>query len=285
MSGPATIKLFLIDGTADGLRTAEVSNWSGKAFAGPRSDLKRVLARDEAQGAGVYVLLGFDSDSGKRRAYIGEAESIRARIRAPDHTKREFWTQLVAFVSMDENLTKAHVRWLEGELVAQAKSARRAILDNKHASGSNLPESDIAAMRAFLARIVQLLPILGAEDIISQTDIEGTSDYPLYETKIKGVQARGRQSSGGFLVLSGSQAVTQERQSIPENVARWRQELLESGQLVARTKCLEFVEDVELTSPSLAAGIVHGGSVNGMILWKDSQTSRSLRDIESEEES
>ena len=35
----ATIKLFLPHGDAKGLRTAEISNWTGKALAAPRTEL------------------------------------------------------------------------------------------------------------------------------------------------------------------------------------------------------------------------------------------------------
>jgi hypothetical protein len=38
-----TIKLFLVHGDAKRLRTAELSNWTGKAIARPRSELDGVL--------------------------------------------------------------------------------------------------------------------------------------------------------------------------------------------------------------------------------------------------
>ena len=43
----ATIKLFLPAGDAKGLRTAEISNWMGKALATPRTELDRLIAREE----------------------------------------------------------------------------------------------------------------------------------------------------------------------------------------------------------------------------------------------
>lgn len=43
----ATIKLFLPNGDAKGLRTAEISNWTGKALAAPRTELEQLLAREE----------------------------------------------------------------------------------------------------------------------------------------------------------------------------------------------------------------------------------------------
>src|SRR6266480_3840173 len=82
----ATIKIFLVNGEPKRLRTAELSNWTGKAVAGPRSELDGVLAREEAAKSGVYFLSGADSDSGKSAVYVGEAESIRERLRG--HTRQ-----------------------------------------------------------------------------------------------------------------------------------------------------------------------------------------------------
>jgi hypothetical protein len=50
----ATIKLFLPHGDAKGLRTAEISNWTGQALAAPRTELDHLLAREECDNAGVY---------------------------------------------------------------------------------------------------------------------------------------------------------------------------------------------------------------------------------------
>ena len=52
----ATIKIFLVHGDPKRLRTAELSNWTGKAVAGPRSEFDNVLAREESQNSGVYFL-------------------------------------------------------------------------------------------------------------------------------------------------------------------------------------------------------------------------------------
>jgi hypothetical protein len=124
----ATIKLFLVHGDAKRPRTGEVSNWTGKAVAGPRSELDSVLGREEATNSGVYFLTGTDSESGRPAVYIGEAENLRDRLRS--HLGKDFWNHVVFFISKDENLTKAHVRYLEGRLIEQAKSAGRALVMN-----------------------------------------------------------------------------------------------------------------------------------------------------------
>jgi hypothetical protein len=73
----ATIKLFLPRGDAKSLRTAEISNWTGKAVATPRTELAELLAREELDKAGVYILIGSDPLTSAPRAYIGEARGQR----------------------------------------------------------------------------------------------------------------------------------------------------------------------------------------------------------------
>ena len=72
MSGaPETIKLSLARGSPTGLRTAEFSNWSGKAVAAPRSELSGFLQQPEVVGPKVYFLTGVDPESGEGVVYVG----------------------------------------------------------------------------------------------------------------------------------------------------------------------------------------------------------------------
>jgi len=48
------IKLFLIHGSPNGLRTAELSNWSGKSIAAPRTEIPELLKREELGIPGIY---------------------------------------------------------------------------------------------------------------------------------------------------------------------------------------------------------------------------------------
>ena len=78
----ATIKLFLPRGDAKSLRTAEISNWTGKAVAAPRTELDELLAREELEKSGVYILIGNDPLTNAARAYIwrgrGHSRSTQA---------------------------------------------------------------------------------------------------------------------------------------------------------------------------------------------------------------
>lgn len=279
----ATIKLFLPYGDPKRLRTAEISNWSGKALAAPRTELEGLVAREELAGSGVYILLGADPETQRLTAYIGEGESLADRLRS--HRAKDFWVQALAFVSKDENLTKSHIRYLEGRLIEEANRAGRYALDNSVASGSKLPEADRHDMEEFLQKITQLLPVLGSElltPILGSSTAEGT---PTLICAVKGLAAQGRRTENGFVVLAGSQAVAEVRPSavtyIPA-VLRLRDQYLADGTLVREDGFLRFTQDTEFSSPSAAAAVIYGGTANGLVAWK-TQKGLTLQELEAQQ--
>jgi hypothetical protein len=276
----ATIKLFLPRGDAKSLRTAEISNWTGKAAAAPRTEMDELLAREELDKAGVYILTGTDPLTNAPRAYIGEAEVIRERLK--QHKTKEFWISAIVFVSKDENLTKAHVRYLESRLLAEAAQINRFTLEQNQAGGSKLPESDREDMEVFLARIRQLLPVLGSDILtpIAQSSGKAQPGGELF-CHIKGAEARGQRTANGFVIFQGSTAVLEDRpsaESYPYVVAQ-RKQLVADGTLVEKTGFLVFTKDSEFTSASAAAVVIHGGSANGLTAWK-TQDGRSLKQLD-----
>jgi hypothetical protein len=208
----ATIKIFLVHGDPKRLRTAELSNWTGKAVAGPRSEIEGVMEREEAGSTGVYFLTGNDPESGKPALYVDEAENIRDRVKA--HLGKDLWNQIVYFISKDENLTKAHIRYLEGKLIEKARQANRTLVINGQSSRAKLPESDREDMEVFLEKIHQLLPVLGVELLVGAVGKATTdAEKKMLYCEIKGLKARGHLTPNGLLVLKGSQAVLKDRAS------------------------------------------------------------------------
>ncbi len=279
----ATIKLFLPYGDGTRLRTAEISNWSGKALAAPRTDFDDLLSRGELSGSGVYILTGTDAETGKPMAYIGEAEVLSDRLKT--HKSLEFWIAAVVFLSKDENLTKSHIRYLEGRLIEEAKAANRFSLHNVQSSGAKLPEADRADMEQFLGKIHQLLPVLGSEVLtpIGGPQVGGEIP-PKLHTGIKDLVAQGRRTPTGFVVLANSQAVAEPRPSAEKywpSLLALRQQLLADGSLVSQDGHLVFTKDVEFSSPSQAASIIHGGNMNGLTAWRDA-SGVTLGDLEEE---
>ncbi len=276
----ATIKLFLPRGDAKGLRTAEISNWTGKAIAAPRTELNDLLAREELDKTAVYILLGSNPLTGEPHAYIGETEILRERLK--QHRAKEFWVSVIVFVSKDENLTKAHVRYLESRLLDEASRTKRVTLEQNQAGGSKLPESDREDMEVFLARIRQLLPVLGS-DILTPLIQPGAKSQPGGELvcRTQGAEAHGMRTPNGFVVRTGSTAVLEPRASAdkyPGVLAR-RNQLIAEGTLVNKDGFYVFTRDVEFSSPSAAATVIRGARSNGLVEWK-SKDGKSLKHLD-----
>ena len=73
------IELFLVNGTADSLITAELSNWNGMAVKIPRVELSS-CNNDDITKPGVYFLF-CKEDDGSDSVYIGEAENVQERLK------------------------------------------------------------------------------------------------------------------------------------------------------------------------------------------------------------
>lgn len=84
MTQGRSIRLFLVDGTPNGLLTAEIMNWTGHVLTGPRSKLSELVQRPECGRTGIYFLVGPDPDNSLRPlVYIGESDEVpRHGIRA-----------------------------------------------------------------------------------------------------------------------------------------------------------------------------------------------------------
>lgn len=280
MNRSATIKLFLPSGEAKGVRTAEISNWSGKAVAAPRSEVENFLAREELAKPGIYILSGFDVETGKPTVYIGEAESVADRIK--QHKTKDFWNSAIAFVSKDENLTKSHIRYLEGRLIEKSTSIGRFLVKNEKGSGAKLPESDLNDMEVFLERVSQLLPVLGSELLTPLVSEPEANVSGILTCKMKGAFASGMRTANGFVVLKGSTAVKQLRQSAKTGgpwIINLRNQLIENGELIEKDNFLIFTKDVEFSSPSSAAAIIHAGTAAGPVAWKNS-AGKTLKELE-----
>ena len=272
-----TLKLFLVDGTPTGVITAELGNWSGKALVAPRTALPDLVKREEAGRTGVYLLMGPDPDNPARTlVYVGEGDAVRTRLAHHDSDDaKQFFTRVCLIVSKDENLTKAHGRYLESQLMQLIREASRAFLVNStNPNFTGLPESDIADMKGFLAEIEVILPVLGF-DVLRRAADPG-SDKPekaaeaIFTFTEAGTDARAKESGGEFVVLAGSQARVRETNTIHKGAKAQRKQFVEDGVFVKSEdgQSYVFTRDVAFNSPSGAASIIYGGNVSGPTYWK-----------------
>lgn len=284
MAIPFSLRIFVADGDPDGLRLVERSNWVGKALVFPRALLPQVKQRPELNQTGVYLLLGPREDGEGDMLYVGEGDPIRPRLES-HYAQKDFWTRAVCFVATPGQLNKAHVQYLESNLVRFAKAAKRLPLDNgNHPAEPTLSEADRADMQVFLENMLGMLPVLGVH-AFEQAAKATAPSVPLLTCKGKGVVATGYESSQGFVVKAGAQAVGESVPSMQQHVRSMydlREELIANGVLAREGETYRFTQDYVFSAPSTAAAVVLGRSANGRIEWKDAK-GRTLKELQAAE--
>jgi hypothetical protein len=289
------IRLFLADGTAGGLVNAEIMNWTGHVATASRSDIGKLLSREEAKRTGIYLLLGDDPDStAGTAAYVGEGDEIATRLRqharSEDQGGKDFWDRVIIVTSKDANLTKAHARYLEARLIGLATAARRARLMNGTAPPLiQLPEADISDMEYFIGQMLIVLPVLGVNLFRQASNVPRTHEDPVemsssqspeFQLKVPrhAILARAREIDGEFTVLQGSIARgSWEGTDRHPGYQRLHDSLIEDGSIALNAENRwAFTRDVAFASPSAAGAVVTGRSSNGRTAWQSIDTGQTF---------
>lgn len=259
--------------------SVELSNWSGKAYKIPRVKIKDCIDRNDLSNTGIYLLFGKDEDS-KDQVYIGEAESVLKRLNQQLNQK-DFWHEAVVFISKDENLNKAHVKYLENKLHEIAKRVNRYKVENYVIpTQSSISESDRAELDEFLEYIKMLVNTLGHKVFEEKREVKTKQKQGTFYIKAaRGADGQGEPTSEGFVVFKGSKADSTIVTSLTPNFVHHRQRLLDQGVLINKGEYLEFTEDSIFSSPSMAAIILMGRSANGLTEWKQSN-GKTLKEYE-----
>lgn len=294
MSIGKSIRIYLSDATAAGIRHAELDNWAGQAVVCPRSRLGELGKWPEAQRPGVYFLFEARVGDSKQTAYIGEAENVVKRLVDHDR-KKEFWNEVIIFTSKDENLTKAHVKFLEANLVALARIADRYKLENGQTpTEASLPRADKDAMTEYAMNLRLVLGTLGyplleelvktANDAVVVTAQNSSSQKSLefagaLVLKVNHLVAHGLVTDEGFVLNAGSQVSLSNTDSMPKNVQQIKTQLISDGRLQQQADMYLLQEDLLCSSSSTAAALVAGTSRSGPQSWLAAD-GRSLKTLE-----
>ncbi|WP_018248784.1 GIY-YIG nuclease family protein [Orenia marismortui] len=280
-----TIKIFLMDGDPNSRMTCELSNWVGKAYKIPRKLLKESSNREELKNIGVYLLFGKDPESpDDDMVYIGQTEDIFSRLN--QHLdKKDFWNDAIAIVSKDENLNRAHVRFLEYKLYEIAEKVGRFKIENATIPKCpSISESDKAEMKEFIYNVKLLVNTLGYKVFEEIKEVSQKKVSYFYINAARGADAKGQSTSEGFVVLKKSRMAKNVVKSAQNWVNRQRKELIEKGIVEEIDNDYVFVKDYLFSSPSTAAGVVMGRNANGLTEWK-LKDGTTLKEFEKPEKS
>ena len=261
-----TIEMFLVDGNAEGVVTAELSNWNGKAIKIPRTEVND-CTRSDIEGVGVYFL--FCTEDNTPSVYIGEAENVLKRLKQhllnyKNGSEPYFWTTAVAFVGSD--LNKALIRYLENRLVEIAKECGHDLILTKNTYNTTLKESQIASMEEFIDNIKVLLSALNYR-VLTPAPVAKDNTVYLY-CKGNGAEGKGFLSNGGFTVLTGSRVsdhIVDSFKTHGKNYLKLRERLVEEGVITDNL----FSRNYEFSAPSAASAVILGRTSNGNADWRD----------------
>lgn len=282
------LKIFIIGNDSRSLKSVELINWTGLAYIGKRNQLKQ-LEELKLFETGVYFLLSeTSSDSAITEIYIGESDSFLERLKQHAYSK-DWWTHFVVFVSKDQSLTKAHIKYLEKELYGLASKAigTLKLVNPNEPGGAKLSDPEIATMEEFLENIIFVLETMGlgyfprsenepakisssainiSADLFSITQpkdvTEGAVDKYLSFLEIK---------DDVYILKAGAYIRNSPKGSFPDHnyFPLWQQVTASDAvEPSPNPHFLRTIKDIEFSSASAAAAVVRAGATNGRAEWK-----------------
>ena len=219
-------------------------------------------------------MLGADEETGEDRAYIGEAENIYKRLIQHNKTK-DFWNDCLVFVSQNNSLNKAHIKFIENKLYNKAKEVERIIIENDtKPTKSSLDGADEIRAVKFYEKIVLLTAVYGYHIFDKILTVQEVKEEEIYYINSIGLKATGTQTEEGFIVFKGSQSSEEFKKASTQSLRnKWNelrnQKIVDNG---------IFLKDIIFSSPSTAAAMILGRNANGLREWKN-KDGKSLKEI------
>jgi hypothetical protein len=291
MAHSKSISLLLLNGDVNGIIKCTVPIWTGVAYKIPRTKLDDCKNRDDLKQTGVYFLFGESDETGEPVVYIGQAgirkngEGILYRLQEHRRNpKKDYWTEAVVFTTSNNSLGPTEISYLENQFCNLALSIGRYDVKNGNdPTPGNITEEKESELDAFIEYAKMVIAILGYKVFtplvqkpveMPETEVE---DIDLFLSRTirqidKTVNAKGRQTAEGFVVLKGSQISPVDDDTISEKMKELRKNTKVNSDY-------ELLEDVMFNSPSSAAVFVTGKSTNGLVAWKTAD-GKTLKDLE-----
>lgn len=285
-----------MDGNANGRIKCTLANWTGLAYKIPRTELDKCKDRDDLKQSGVYCLFGTSNQTYESVVYIGQAgarkngEGILNRLfehkRNPD---KDYWNEAVVFTTSNNSFGPTEISYLENRFCNLATKAKRYIVKNGNdPTPGNITEEKESELEEFIDYAKIIMGTLGhkvfepldenfkANSSIETNPLDEITLYMKRKSRKSNItiEASGKQTTEGFVVLAGSTIETIDSERIPSKIKQTRETAKIDTNGILQ-------ENVLLSSPSYAAAFVIGGHANGLTEWKNSE-GKSLKELESE---
>ena len=277
------VKIFITGQDPRSLRTVELDNWTGVAITGQPEFFKKALEAEVLARSCVYLLIKSGADDDLPEIYVGESDDFSQRY-TNGKFPIEFDTFLI-FTSKDDNLTRAHVKWLEEKLwaILKGNSGKVVVANANKPTSSNLPRADIATMQTYLGNMIYVLEALGYDlfSVQERTSAALANQVDDTHPETRSViidlyaalpnrpddRAYLRYEDGSYVLKAGSIINSKITDSLPANVRKLRAQLIQDGGLVDRGDRLELTRDIPFSKPSPASALTKGRSSTGYRDW------------------
>ncbi|WP_062222967.1 GIY-YIG nuclease family protein [Aureimonas sp. D3] len=282
-----SIKLFLVDGSPNGLVVASIPNWTGSVVVASNLDLPRLMERPEADRAGCYILQSDpDAEEALPTAYIGQARKLSTRL-TKHQREKDWWVRVAIISTSDFSFTSAHYMALESKMIQLAKQGGHVALDNGNSpdeAAGVLGEADLVDVSKFLSQLCILLPVLGFNALrppVSAKMATSSSEADLRErfelSHPTGAAAQAVIVDGNFIVLAGSSA-NAHKEFAHNNYRHLRDKLIAEGVMIPSedARLLTFARDFAFRSPSAAAAVILNRQANGPRDWRAESDNSTL---------
>lgn len=259
------LQFIIEEDNPTGIIECSIDDWFGISYKIPRNKLKEASKLEHINNTGVYILFGDDEETAEKIAYIGEAEDIYSRLLQHNKNK-DFWNECVVFVSKDNSLNKAHIKYIEHDLYNMGKKANRCIIKNEsNPTKSSLSDADEIRAEKFINKIKIITNMFGYKLFIGLIDKKEIEDKTLHLTNNRIEYARGMLTDEGFVVLKGSKVKEGVFESLSKSLNGFFEKERSSKDLVDGV----YINDHLFSSPSMAAIAILGRNANGYNEWKN----------------
>ena len=156
-----SVRIFLQDGHANGVRIVSRSKWSGRGLVIPRVCLAEQLGRAELSAPGVYLLTETGVGADRPTLCIGAADPVCDGL-ARHATDDQSWSMAVVFTCKENTLDSAQFQSIAARLLQLARSADKAeIISANRSEQPQLSTAESAAVEIFLEHMLGLYPLFG----------------------------------------------------------------------------------------------------------------------------
>ena len=240
---------------------------------------------------GVYVLRGPSGNGAKQRIYVGRAGTGTLSARLGEHKtsdKTKFWRETVAITS-DENVTPVPVVYLEARLIALAKQAGLADVNQNAERPPPMSPMQEASARSFLRDTLHCIRALGFSEFGSGADeavAGGTSDQDTAQsppdprsqaTKVLTVKGRDitayarANDDGTVVILPQSLMAVDDSDDVLDDARDARQDAVsaEKVKLLGDGGHYVVTESICVRNETLAKQVILGNQGRGRPNWED----------------